>query len=173
MTPLIALYLAAIALANLSIAAFGPAAAVYNALIFVAFDLATRDRLHAAWEGRRLWPRMLALIAAGGALSAALAGLLGAAPPDVVARIAGASCLAFMAAGLSDAAVFQAARRWPWLARSNASNVAGALADSLVFGLLLGFPPAVVALQVGAKVAGGAVWSLILEPRQQLQEARS
>jgi uncharacterized PurR-regulated membrane protein YhhQ (DUF165 family) len=161
---LITAYLAAIVTANLLLAVFGPPVAVLNALVLVALDLVARDRLHRAWAGRGLWPRMLLLIAAGGALSYALSWLTPA-PPEVVARIALASCAAFSAAGLADALVYQRLRSHPWLTRANGSNVAGALVDSLVFGLLVGLPWPIIALQALAKVAGGAVWAWALRPR--------
>ena len=46
---LTALYLAAIVLANLSVAHFGPASTPYNAFLFIGLNLATRDRLHDLW----------------------------------------------------------------------------------------------------------------------------
>jgi hypothetical protein len=171
MRRLVAAYLAAIVGANLLLAVYGPPAAIANALLLVALDLVARDRLHAAWAGRRLWPRMLALIAGGGLLSYALSWLTPA-PPDVVGRIALASCAAFSAAGLADAAVFQRLAGRGWLARSNGSNVAGATVDSLVFGALVGLPWFVVALQALAKAVGGALWAWLLRPRAALGEAR-
>ena len=80
----ILLYLIAIILANLSVAIFGrnfPQITIVNALLFIGLDLTARDQLHEAWRGRGLLPKMLALIAAGSALSwllnrAAGAGLL-------------------------------------------------------------------------------------------------
>jgi uncharacterized PurR-regulated membrane protein YhhQ (DUF165 family) len=161
---LICAYLAAIVAANLLLAAYGPPAAVLNALALIGSDLVARDRLHTAWEGRRLWPRMLALIAAGGALSYALSWLTPA-PPQVVARIALASCAAFALAGVADALAFQGLRGRPWLTRANGSNVAGATVDSLAFGLGVGLPWPVIALQLLAKAAGGAAWAWALRPR--------
>jgi hypothetical protein len=64
---LVAAYLAAIVAANLSIAHWGPKAAVYNAFLFIGLDLVTRDRLHDLWRGR-LIRNMAALIATGSAL---------------------------------------------------------------------------------------------------------
>jgi uncharacterized PurR-regulated membrane protein YhhQ (DUF165 family) len=46
--------------------------------------------------------------------------------------------VAFTSAALVDWAVFSALRG-PWLLRSNGSNAAGALVDSLVFPLAAGF----------------------------------
>jgi uncharacterized PurR-regulated membrane protein YhhQ (DUF165 family) len=48
-----------------------------------------------------------------------------------------------------------------WMRRANASNVAGAAIDSLVFptiafGVLM---PQIILMQFAAKVAGGAVWA--------------
>lgn len=160
---LIAAYLAAIVAANLSIAMFGPPAAIINALALVALDLTARDRLHEAWAGRALWPRMGMLICTGGLLSYAL----GAGP------VAAASCAAFIAAGMADAAAYHAARRLPWLARANLSNAAGAMLDSAAF-VLLAFGPAawpLIPAQLLAKVAGGALWSWLLRPRTEARHA--
>ena len=60
---IVALYLAAVVAANLSVAAFGPAASIVNAFLFVGLDLTARDRLHDSWRGRQLWPRMALLMA--------------------------------------------------------------------------------------------------------------
>ncbi len=156
---LVAAYLFAIVAANLLVATYGPAVAIVNAFLLIALDLTARDRLHEAWAGRGLWPRMLALIATGGALSYLLNAAAG--------PIALASCAAFGAAGLADALTYHAARRLPWLARANLSNLAGAALDSAVF-VLLAFGPAawpLIPLQLAAKAAGGALWAWLLRPR--------
>lgn len=152
----VALYLAAIVAANLSVAAFGPGASVLNAFLFIGFDLTTRDRLHARWEGRNLWPRMALLIAAGGAISYLLNRDAG--------QIALASTVAFVVAGSLDAATYALLGGRPWFQRVQASNVVGAAADSLIFPTLAfgGFLPLIVLGQFAAKVAGGLVWSLVL-----------
>ncbi len=152
-------YCAAMVGANLLVAAFGPWVSPINAFFLIGLDLSLRDRLHDRWTGAMLWPRMFALIAAAGVISFALNPAAG--------RIAVASALSFVFAGLIDAAAYHALRGRPYLARSNGSNVAGAAVDSLVFptlafGALL---PAVAALQFAAKVAGGAAWSIILRRR--------
>lgn len=163
MTPthaVVAAYLAAVVAANLLVTWLGPAVAVVNAFVLIALDLSARDRLHTAWAGRGLWPRMLGLIAAGGALSLLLGGS---------GRVALASCAAFVAAGAADAAAFHAARRLDWLRRANLSNLAGAAVDSLLFPLLaFGLPLLwpVVAGQLAAKVLGGALWAYLLRPRR-------
>ena len=58
---LIIVYLSAIVLANLSVAAFGPEMSIVNAFLFIGLDLSTRDALHERWQGRNLWRRMLLL----------------------------------------------------------------------------------------------------------------
>lgn len=151
MTLAVLVYAAAMTVANLSVAAFGPAISSVNALILIGLDLALRDWLHV-----RLRPwHMLALIAATGVLTYVLNPAAG--------KIAVASAVAFTAAAMVDWATF-ARLSGSWTRRANGSNVAGAAIDSLIFptlafGALL---PHIVALQFVAKVAGGAVWTLAL-----------
>lgn len=146
-------YLSAIIGANLSIAAFGPWVSPINAFVLIGLDLALRDHLHDRWSGDRLWLRMLALIAAAGLVSYLLNPAAG--------RIAMASVAAFCAAGLVDAVAYHVMRGSSYLVRSNGSNAAGALTDSLIFpALAFGYwLPEIVALQFAAKVAGGAIWA--------------
>lgn len=155
---LIALYLAAIVAANLLVVQFGPAVSIINALVFIGLDITTRDHLHESWRGRGLWPRMLALIAAGSILSWWLNRDAG--------PIAVASFAAFSAAGIADALVYTALGSRARLVKINGSNVVSAAVDSLVFpALAFGWPLLwwVVLGQFVAKVAGGAIWSVILE----------
>jgi hypothetical protein len=159
---LVTLYLSAIVVANLSVTEWGPRAAVYNAFLFIGLDLVSRDRLHSAWEGRWLWPKMGLLIAAGSLLSYALGLALGQGP--LAGRIAFASCLAFAVAATVDAVVYQVAHGWAWFERSNLSNIFGAGADSLVFQTTaFGFSFPFIFAQFCAKVAGGLVWSFLLK----------
>src|SRR5690349_14489580 len=125
---LIALYLAAIVLANLSVAAFGPGVTIVNAFLFIAFDLTTRDALHERWQGRNLWAKMLALITAGSVLSYALNANAG--------PIALASFVAFLAAGLVDTVMYAALGNQTRLVKMNGSNVVSAAVDSIIFPLL-------------------------------------
>lgn len=152
----IALYLAAIVAANLSVAYFGPSVVVVNAFLLIGLDLTLRDRLHDAWSGNGLRWKMSALIAVGGAISYVLNRDAG--------QIAIASTMAFAAASGADALVYSAMHRWPRLARINGSNVVAAAVDSVLFptiafGALL-WP--IVLGQFAAKVAGGFLWSLVL-----------
>jgi len=153
-------YCAAMVAANLSVAAFGPWISPLNSFLFIGLDLSLRDRLHDRWGGPGLWPRMLGLIAAAGAISYLLNPASG--------KIAVASVVAFVVAGALDALVYHWLRDRPYLQRSNASNAAGAAADSLLFPTIAfgAFMPHIVALQFAAKVGGGFVWSLLLKPRR-------
>jgi len=150
------IYAAAMTLANLSIAHFGPWISPINAFLLIGLDLALRDWLHMRLK---LW-QMGALIASTGALTYALNPAAG--------QIAVASAVAFTAAAVVDWSVFI---RLPgsWLRRANGSNVAGAAVDSLLFptlafGVLM---PNIVALQFVAKVSGGAMWAALLSRTQQ------
>jgi len=151
LTIAILIYAAAMTLANLSIAHFGPWVSPINAFVLIGLDLALRDWLHVrlkAWQ-------MLALIVAAGALTYLLNHAAG--------KIAVASSVAFNAAALVDWATF-ARLRGAWLFRANGSNVAGAAVDSLIFPTLAfgALMPHIVALQFVAKVAGGAIWAWVL-----------
>jgi hypothetical protein len=149
---IVVLYLAAIVAANLSVAQWGPGVSIINAFLFIGLDLTTRDVLHARWQGRGLWVRMLALIAVGGALSWVL--------NRDAAQIAVASCAAFVAAGFVDTVAYQVLRRRSPRQRVSGSNVCAAAVDSLLFPTVAfgAFMPAIVVGQFIAKVAGGAIW---------------
>lgn len=152
----ICLYLTAIVLANLSVAHFGPASTPVNALLFIGLDLTTRDHLHEAWGGKWLWPKMLALIAVGSLLSWLLNRNAG--------QIAVASFVAFAAAGMVDAVVYQLLHKRPWFVKINGSNVFSAATDSLLFPTIAfgAFMPWIVLGQFAAKVGGGFLWALVL-----------
>ena len=159
MTMLIAIaaYVAAMILANLSVAAFGPWVSPINAFVLIGLDLALRDWLHVRL---RVW-QMGVLIAGTGALTYALNPAAG--------MIAIASSAAFTAAAVVDWATF-VRLRGSWMFRANGSNVAGAAVDSLVFPTLAfgALMPQIVLAQFAAKVAGGAVWAWILSRKQVL-----
>lgn len=150
----VAVYAAAMTLANLSVAHFGPWVSPINAFFLIGLDLALRDWLHVRLK---VW-QMGALIAGTGLLTYALNPAAG--------MIAVASACAFSAAALVDWATF-ARLRGSWLYRANGSNVAGAAVDSLIFPTLAfgALMPHIVALQFAAKVAGGAVWAWALSRR--------
>ncbi len=169
----VAIYLAAIVVANLTVAAFGPSVTIINAFWLIGLDLTVRDRLHDGWEGRGLRWRMAALIGAGGLISYVLNANAG--------QIAIASTVAFTLAATADGIVYWALGRrtvwndgWPnhgWVApfshleRVNGSNIAGAAVDSILFPLIA-FGPfpglwIIVLGQFAAKVGGGFLWSIV------------
>lgn len=154
------IYLAAIVLANLTVAALGPKMVILNAFIFIGLDLTARDKLHEEWKGHHLAAKMAALILAGSVISWAINTDAG--------RIATASAAAFMATAATDAVVFHRLQNQPRWLRVNGSNIPSALVDSIVFpaiafGAIL---PAIVIGQFVAKVAGGAVWERVLSLRE-------
>lgn len=151
LTIAITAYAAAMTLANLSVATFGPAISPINAFFLIGLDLALRDWLHVRL---RVW-QMGALIVATGALTYVLNPTAG--------QIAIASACAFTAAALVDWGTF-ARLRGSWMFRANGSNVAGATVDSLLFPTIAfgALMPHIVAMQFVAKVAGGAVWAWLI-----------
>jgi len=152
---LIAMYLSAIVLANLSIVVIGPQMAIWNAFILISLDLTARDTLHEHWHRRRLWPKMFTLIAAGSILSWWLNADAG--------RVALASFLAFNSAGLSDAGMYQVLGERSRLVKMNGSNVVSAALDTIVFVLIAGLPLWIIPAQYLAKIIGGLFWSMALE----------
>lgn len=153
---LVSVYLAAIVLANLSSAIFGPGASIVNAFLFIGLDLTSRDELHDLWRGHLL-RNMALLILAGSAISYALNRGAG--------RIALASMVAFAVAAIADAVIYQLLKNKTYLVRVNGSNIVGAALDSLIFPTIAfgGFLPLITLGQFVAKVAGGFVWGLILK----------
>lgn len=149
------LYLVAIVLANLTVAAFGPSMVIVNAFLFIGLDLTARDNLHDAWKGNRLVLKMSALIAAGSVLSWAL--------NRDAAQIAMASFVAFALAAIVDAVVYHLLGNYPRWMRINGSNIPSALVDSLVFPTLAfgAFLWPIVLGQFIAKVLGGFAWSMV------------
>jgi len=148
---LIALYAAAMTLANLSIVQWGPWVSPINAFLFIGLDLALRDFLH-----ERLKPHQMgSLIAASGALTYALNPAAG--------MIAIASAVSFTAAAVVDWGVFIKASG-TWFERSTKSNVVSAAVDSLLFPTIAfgALMPQIVLAQFLAKVAGGAMWGFVI-----------
>lgn len=148
-------------------------------VLCIGLDLASRDSLHEAWHGRGLWWRMGALIGAGSALSWLMARFaapilfgLGQAQDPVAAaigaRVALASFAAFASANLVDAGVYHALiKRGRWV-KLNGSNTVCAIVDSLVFTTLAagGFSAVLVVGEFLAKVVGGALWSMLIVPKE-------
>lgn len=162
---LVGAYLAAIVAANLTTAAWGPEWSIYNAFLLIGLNLSTRDKLQDLW-GQHRFRNMAVLIGVGSALSYAASVWLApdVVPPDVVAKIALASCVAFLVAESLDAVAYYFLRERPWLERSNTSNLVGAALDSAIFvSIAFGWTWEIIFAQFCAKVAGGFIWSLALE----------
>lgn len=156
----VGIYLAAVVLANLTVAWFGPWWSVVNAALLIGLDLSLRDRLHESWRGRGLVWKMGLLIASGGLISYLLNRDAG--------QIALASTVAFVAAALTDAAIYHLLRDRAYAVKVNGSNVPSAAVDSLVFPTLAfgGLNVALTVAQFVAKVAGGFAWGWYLERRR-------
>lgn len=166
---LILLYWIAILIANLTVAQFGASAAVINAFVLIGLDLTVRDSLHERWHGKYLWRNMFLLIGIGSIVSAAL--------NRNAVSIAIASFFAFSATGLSDTITYELMGDRSILIKMNGSNLISAAVDSAVF-ILLAFvilspdpmplPIALnlILLQYVAKIAGGFIWSLVIQKLQ-------
>jgi len=152
-----AMYLGSVILANLTIARFGPSAAIAVAFLFIGLDLTSRDKLHEAWHNNGLVWKMGLLIATGSLISWLLNRNAG--------QIALASFIAFACAAVVDTIVYQILRKQKYMVKVNGSNVFSAAVDSLVFPTIAfgGFLPWITLGQFAAKVFGGLIWAFILK----------
>lgn len=146
----LALYAAVLVVANMIIGVFGPMATGIVAFFLIGFDLTLRDWLQLRL---RTW-QMFALIAGSGLITYILDRASG--------EIALASAASFALAGMADWFTFSRLRG-SWMRRANMSNVVGSAVDSLVFPTLAfgSLMPVVVLMQFAAKLAGGALWSMV------------
>lgn len=152
---LVALWLAAIVAANLTLTHFGPGWILPNAFFLIGLDFITRDRLADFW-GTSRWAKMALLIAAGGALSYWL--------NADAATIAVASTVAFCAAELVEAVAYHALRKQPWADRAPKAALLAAAVDSVVFPTLA-FHSFVFTVSFGqfcAKLAGAVFWTWVI-----------
>lgn len=152
---LVTSYLVAAVVANLAANHFGQVALPWVAFFIIPFDLCARDVLHDRWLGSDLWLRMAVLVMGGSLLTTFVN--FGA------WRVAVASALAFLAAGIADTVAYWLLRRHGRLARMNGSNAISAVVDSVVFPTVAfgGLSWALSGAQAVAKFAGGIVWSLL------------
>lgn len=148
------IYASSMILANLLVSTFGPSITPINAFLLIGLDLTLRDWLHFRLK---TWQMGCLIVGTGG-----LTYLLN----PAAGMIAVASAVAFLVAALVDWAVFMKTTG-SWIKRANVSNTAGAAVDSLLFPTIAfgALMPEIVALQFVAKVAGGAVWSYVLEKK--------
>jgi uncharacterized PurR-regulated membrane protein YhhQ (DUF165 family) len=153
------IYIAALIVANLLVAWFGPWFSAINAFVLIGLDLSLRDKLHEQWQNDKLILKMGGLIAVASVISYLLNPAAGA--------IALASFVAFALAMIADTIAYHFLRKKSWMIRSNGSNVAGAAVDSIAFPTIAfgGLMPEIVALQFIAKIMGGGVWSYLLKKR--------
>ena len=151
------IYIAALVVANLLVAWFGPWFSAINAFVLIGLDLSLRDKLHEQWQNDKLILKMGGLIAVASVISYLLNPAAGA--------IALASFVAFALAMTADTIAYHFLRKKSWMIRSNGSNVAGAAVDSITFPTIAfgGLMPEIVALQFIAKLMGGGVWSYLLK----------
>lgn len=151
---LIAVYVAAMVVANLLVWWLGPWFSPVNALLLIGLDLTLRDVMQ---EKLSKW-MMACVIIVGGAITWVV--------NPAAQHIAIASAVAFLVSAMCDWMTYTALRSRPWLIRSNASNVVGAAVDSLIFPTLAfgAFMPVIILGQFVAKTLGGFVWSILLSP---------
>ncbi len=148
------LWLAAIVIANLTLAKWGPKAIVPNAMILVGLDLILRDRL-ADWWGTTRWTKMGLLILAGGLLSYWV--------NRDAKTIAIASMIAFASAEVVEAVIYHGLRKERWLDRAPRAAMVGAAVDSIVFiWIAFGFDWSLSLTQFCAKVAGAVLWAWVI-----------
>jgi uncharacterized PurR-regulated membrane protein YhhQ (DUF165 family) len=151
---IVLLYISAIVVANLTVFYAGPWFSPINSFFLIGLDLSLRDKLHDRWKNNNLWPRMLGMISAASLISWIL---------NPASRwIAFASVCAFAVASMADALAYNWLISRRFIIRSNGSNIAGALSDSIIFptlafGVVM---PEIIAMQFFAKVAGGFIWSI-------------
>lgn len=152
-----AIYIGALVCANLLVAMIGPWFSIVNSFVLIGLDLTLRDKLHDHWQGKNLYIKMGGLIVCAGLVSYLLNPAAG--------QIAVASVLAFTLSMIADTVIYQILKDEQWKIKSNASNIAGSLVDSVVFPTVAfgGLMIEIVAMQFAAKIVGGFVWTLILK----------
>jgi uncharacterized PurR-regulated membrane protein YhhQ (DUF165 family) len=156
---LIAVYLAAIVLANLAVALIGPSSTTVVAFLFIGLDLTIRDKLHEQWT-HNLKRNMTLLILSGAVLSFLL--------NHNAFRVALASFVAFALSEATKAVGYHMLRDKSHMTRVNLANVAASFVDSVLFptiafGVIL---PWAITGQFIAKVFGGYIWTLLINRRQ-------
>lgn len=164
-------YIVAIVLANYLITHYGQIALPFVAFALIPFDLVIRDLMQDHWlnvptqyvdDGQvkrdryYLLTRMAAIILLGAFVSwVSGTGSL---------RVNIASCLAFIVAGSIDALTYQWMVRYGRILRINGATLTAAITDSIIF-VTIAFSSVnwkLVGLQIGMKIVGGFVWSLLL-----------
>lgn len=147
-------YILSLIVANLLVSYFGIWFSIINAFVLIGLDLTLRDKIHELWQGK--WLPMGGLIATASIVSYLLNPASG--------MIAFASFMAFLVSMLVDTIVYQYLKDKPWAIKSNGSNLAGSMADSVIFPTIAfnALMPEIVLMQFLAKVFGGAIWVFII-----------
>jgi uncharacterized PurR-regulated membrane protein YhhQ (DUF165 family) len=159
----VVLYLLSVIAANLIVTALGPSVSIITAFFAIGLSLTTRDKIHELWHNKGLFWKMLLLIMSGGIISVAL---------NLNSwRIGLASCVAFIVSEGIDTIIYQLFYKKEYAIKVSASNVCASLSDSLVFPTLAfgSIMPLIILGQFIAKVAGGALWMLILKKKNVVQ----
>jgi len=161
--PLVLIFIISIIIANLLTTYFAaefPQITAVNAFIFIGLDLSIRDKLHENWNGKKLKRNMFFLIVCGAVATFLL--------NTAALWVCVGSVVAFSAALIVDSVLYHKYYNLSFLKKSNISNVGGAISDSFFFVIIaLHFLPIqtqfkIIFLNIAAKVAGGALWSVIL-----------
>lgn len=141
-------YVIALISANLIVAKFGPIVIPFTSFALIGLDLVMRDVLHDKISKRSMFVLIL------------VTGLITYLVNSTAGKIAIASSIAFTLASFVDWSVFSRVNG-SWRIKSNASNVSGAIVDSIVFPLIafgnIAFP--IMLSQIVAKTTGSFVWS--------------
>lgn len=145
-------YVFVICVANQLAYYLGPMITPVNSFFLIGFDMVIRDKLH----DRLGFKKILALCLAAGAISLLIN------PSSKM--IAYASVTALCASSLTDSIVYQILIKKKWFIKSNSSNIASSLVDSIVFPLIAFYSmnPIIILSQFAAKVSGGFLWSLLI-----------
>jgi len=148
------LFIGVAVVSNLLINHFGKWATPFVAGAFIGLNITARDYLHESWEDN-LWLKMLGLIGIGSVLTALV---------NISAlRIAVASFLGFLSAGIIDTLVYGKLIDRKPLFKINGSNLFSSLTDSIVFiSVAFGLTPVIIAIQFVAKFIGGLIWSPVV-----------
>jgi uncharacterized PurR-regulated membrane protein YhhQ (DUF165 family) len=150
------IFLAAIVLANLSVAHFGPVSTPINAFFLIGLNLTLRDSIHDRWHNKNLTIKMLALVVASAGITYALnknAGIIGL-----------ASVIAFTASLSADWILYQAfwnKKKWQKMLYSNTGSAAvdSVLFPTIAFGAIM---PEIIILQFLAKFFGSSFWIWVI-----------
>lgn len=148
------IYIIALILANTLVYLLGPWFSVINSFVLIGLDLTLRDKIHEQWGNDK--------VKLGGLIG--IASIVSYFVNPASGMIALASFVAFASAMLVDTLVYQKMINKDWNVKTNASNIAGAAVDSIVFPTIAfgAIMIEIMLIQFIAKIVGGFVWSKLL-----------